>query len=126
MFAFKFEYAALMFEAISHFEHHHFCFLKHLVDVDGKKVPWKLDFLYIIKEDFPDLGCSMAPINLDALGTSVSFRLVPWIFYHHVYFLWLILNSFRPFSHSNLYDYLMDMNHISKNSNEDFVRCAIP
>ena len=44
MFAFKFEYDALMFEAISHFELLHFGFLEHLTDSDGKKVPWKLDF----------------------------------------------------------------------------------
>ena len=111
MFAFKFEYDALMFESISHFEHLDFGLLEHLTNVDWKKVPWKLDFPYKANENFPDLKRSMAPLNLDVLYDYSEFSFSSSVILSSCWFPVVNSYSFCPFSDSDLYDYLMKANH---------------
>lgn len=67
MFEHKFEYDALMFEAISFFEYRHFGFMEKLTDEDGKAVRFVLDFPYAAHEEFPSLEEPMAPLDLEKI-----------------------------------------------------------
>lgn len=55
MFKHPFEYDILMFESLSHLEWLHFGFMKDMIGVDGKPVPFVLDFPIGAGADFPDL-----------------------------------------------------------------------
>lgn len=91
MFAFRFEYTASMFEAISHFETIHFGFMKDMVDAKGKPVRWKLDFPNVHEEEFPDLEKEMEEFSMDDIKekSKYFFHLVPFSYIYFFIYIYI-------------------------------------